>query len=101
MNPANQTRSFVTDKILQTAWAGATYETGPWAFTAAYYLQNQNNYSRTSSYNAATLARHKNAAAKVGGDLNWVSGVVDYKFNKHFDVYTGVSWVDYTGAWAS
>ncbi len=27
--------------------------------------------------------------------------MIDYKFNKHFDVYTGVSWVDVTGGWAN
>ena len=79
---------FNTDKIVQTAWAGATYETGAWSFTGAYYHLNQNNY------NAASATDHR-----PGGNEDWVSGVVDYKFNKHFDVYTGVSWVDYTGAW--
>ncbi len=77
---------FTSNKIVQTAWAGATYDTGPWAFTAAYYHLNQNGY---------------NSTATNGGDQDWVSGVVDYKFNKHFDVYTGVSWVDYTGAWTT
>ncbi len=37
------TRSY-TDKILQTFWAGATYETGAWTFTGAWYRLNQNNY---------------------------------------------------------
>ena len=78
---------FTTDKILQTAWAGATYETGAWSFTGAYYHLNQNTYK-----DGAGNTRN-------GGDQDWLSGVVDYKFNKHFDVYTGVTWVDYTGAW--
>ena len=78
---------FTTDKIVQTAWAGATYETGAWSFTGAYYHLNQNTYKDGAN------------ATRAGGDEDWVSGVVDYKFNKHFDVYTGVSWVDYTGAW--
>lgn len=83
--------NFTTDQIQQTAWVGATYETGRWAFTGAWYHQNQNNYAVT------TL----NPASTKGGDLDWVSGVIDYKFNKHFDVYGGVSWVDVTGGWAA
>jgi predicted porin len=79
---------FYTDKIVQTAWAGATYETGAWSFTGAYYHLNQNSYYAASA-----------ADLRSGGDLDQVSGVVDYKFNKHFDVYSGVSWVDYTGDW--
>ncbi len=79
---------FVTDQVRQTAWVGATYETGPWAFTGAYYHENQNNFTLSTG-------------PVSGGDLDWVSGVIDYKFNKHFDVYGGVSWVDVTGAWAN
>ena len=83
---ANNT--FVTDQIQQTAWVGATYETGPWALTGAWYHQTQNSFVTTGGVQA-------------GGDLDWVSGVIDYKFNKHFDVYGGVSWVDVTGGWAA
>ena len=35
---------FGSDKVLQTAWAGARYETGPWAFTGAYYNWSHNRY---------------------------------------------------------
>jgi predicted porin len=80
--------AFLTNKVLQTAWAGASYETGAWTFTGAYYAQNQNTYTTV-------------AGVQSGGDLNWVSGVVDYKFNKHFDVYGGVSWDGVTGPWTS
>ena len=66
---------------------GATYETGRWAFTGAWYHQNQNNFKADN-------------VLQNGGDLDWISGVIDYKFNKHFDVYGGVSWVDVTGGWA-
>jgi len=77
---------FGTTKTLQTYWAGATYETGPWAFTGAWYRLNQNDYTGFG----ATVA---------GGNLDEISGVVDYKFNKHFDVYSGVSYIDYSGNW--
>jgi hypothetical protein len=83
----SNTSAFDTTKTLQTYWAGAAYQTGAWTFTGAWYRMNQNNY----------LA---DGATKVGGDIDEVSGVVDYKFNKHFDVYAGVGWVDYSGDWA-
>ncbi len=85
------TSPFDTTKTLQTVWAGATYETGPWAFTGAWYRMNQNDYKANGS---ATFN-------KLGGNVDEVSGVIDYKFNKHFDVYGGVSWIDYSGAWAN
>ncbi len=87
---ANSTvQAFTTDKILQTGWFGASYETGPWTFTGAWYHENQNTY------------KYNTSSTKTGGDVDWVSGVVDYKYNKHIDVYGGVTWTDYTGAWVS
>ncbi len=70
-----------TNKVIQTAWVGATYETGPWSFTGAYYTQDT-----------------KDNVANNVGDLNWVSGVVDYKFNKNFDIYAGVTYAEYSGS---
>ena len=79
---------FTADEILQTVWIGLAYETGPWVFTGAWYHENQNNYAISG-------------VTQSGGDLDWVSGVIYYKFNKHFDVYGGVSWVDVTGGWTA
>ncbi len=92
---ANTGIAFVTDKILQTGWVGASYETGPWTVTGTWYRENQNTYLYTAP-NTTTPNKTSN-----GGDLDWVSGVVDYKFNKHFDVYGGVTWTDYSGAWTT
>ncbi len=63
-------------------------------FTAAYYFENQNTFRSQAAQGGAY-------ANNNGGDVNWLSGVVDYKFNKHFDVYTGVSWVDFKGDWTT
>jgi predicted porin len=76
----------IAGRVIQTAWTGATYETGPWSFTGAWYRQNQNAY---------------NNSAANSGNLDWISGVVDYKFNKHFDIYGGVTYTDYTGGWVA
>ena len=93
-----------TDRILQTEWAGASYETGAWTFTGAYYHEGQNSYTTGTG---VTCAKATAAAPyKVGGatqtpaittpsncsgDINFGSVVVDYRFDKHFDVYAGVS----------
>ena len=99
-----------SDRVLQTAWAGAKYEVGAWAFTGAYYHIAQDAFVRSSGNNCAaeTAANVGNAAylgIKTGlncsGDANVVSGLVDYTFNKHFDVYTGVSWSDVGGGLSS
>ena len=94
LTTASYTTAYVTDRVIQTAWVGATYETGPWAFTGAYYHENQNDFQTAGG--SGTLS-----PTVWGGNLDWVSGVVDYKFNKHFDVYAGVSWLDWSGHWAS
>lgn len=91
---ATSATAYVTDRIIQTGWLGASYQTGPWTFTGAWYIENQNNFDNIK---AGSTKDNLN----LGGNLNWVSGVVDYTFNKHFDVYGGVSWVDFTGDWAN
>ena len=102
-----------SDKILQTAWAGARYDLpSGWSFTGAYYhlgqdayvayaknsgqvLVNQNCAAMTAT-NVANKVAGKFAGITTGsncsGDLNQGSFLVDYQFNKHFDVYAGVSY---------
>lgn len=88
---------YYTDRVLETEWAGATYEMGPWAFTGAYYHESQDFY-KTS----ATSASCSNAlASNCSGDINMGSFLVDYKFNKHFDIYSGVSIADVSGGFAN
>ncbi len=38
------TLAFGSDKVLETAWAGARYEDGAWSFTGAYYNWSQNSF---------------------------------------------------------
>ena len=105
----NQPFGIGSTKTLQTEWAGAKYETGPWAFTGAYYHLSQNNYvarSLTGSLTSPTAANCTTTSTNLqkgncSGDTNVVSGLVDYTFNKHFDVYTGVSWSNVTDGLAS
>jgi predicted porin len=89
LNTASYTTAYVTDRTIQTGWLGASYETGPWTFTGTWYRENQNTFKTSNA----------DPSKGYGGDIDWVSGVVDYKFNKHFDIYGGVSWVDFSGDW--
>jgi len=111
------TTPYGSDRILQTEWAGAKYDTGPWSFIGAYYHFSQDQYTAfgtlATQSSTATKTDHSCAAATAAnitkgtagvktasncsGDENQVSGVVDYTFNKHFDVYTGVSWSEIGG----
>ncbi len=114
---------FNSDKVLDTAWAGAKYEDGPWSLTGAYYYWSQNNYltadtgtvtydgqtankntclgqtlNNLSKKNAATPTFIGNATGKnCSGDLNQASFLIDYAFNKHFDIYAGVTFSEESG----
>ncbi len=101
--------AFKTTREQQIFWTGAKYETGPWAFTAAYYHQTQNDWTNQAGTCAANTATNKankgfignTTASNCAGDLNQVSFIADYTFNKHFDVYTGVNFGEVTGGQAS
>ncbi len=112
----NGTELFSSDKVLQTAWAGLKYETGPWSFTGAYYYWNQNSYLTYSAEGgtacaAATTSNIKKAtagtfigntvASNCSGDFNQGSFLIDYTFNRHFDVYAGVSFTEISGGLSS
>ncbi len=109
----NQPYAIGSDKILQTTWAGAKYELrSGWSFSGTYYrlgqdaymayaknagqvLVNQNCTAMTAT-NVASKAAGKYAGITTGsncsGDLNQGSFLIDYRFNKHLDVYAGVSY---------
>ncbi len=63
----NQPYGIGGGKVLQTEWAGAKYETGPWAFTGAYYHLSQISTSlaiwRARSRGRAPAPRIATAAA--------------------------------------
>jgi predicted porin len=82
--------AFTTDKILQFFWTGAKYELpSGWSFTGAYYHVSQNSYvADTTKICTAGGASLLNCA----GSFNQGSFLVDYRFNKHFDVYSGITY---------
>ncbi|MGB9024855.1 MAG: porin [Rhodomicrobium sp.] len=109
----NQPYAPGSNKVLQTFWAGAKYELASGlSFTAAYYRLGQDAY-RTSaaagtntcafitSGNRATAGFVGNpVAGNCAGDLNQVSFLIDYPLNKHFDVYSGISYSEVSGGLA-
>ena len=110
---------FDSDRDRQTAWAGARYEDGPWSFTGAYYFFSQNSYlTGATGVNAGGFANNTcvgatynavhNAAfvgtrvgANCSGDFNQGSFLIDYTFNRHLDVYAGVSFTELNGGLGS
>ncbi len=82
-----------TDQVLQSEWAGAKYETGPWSFTAAYYHIDQNNFSIGAPVAGnGPCVKGGSSLLQCAGDLNQGSFLIDYAFNKHFDVYGGINY---------
>jgi predicted porin len=98
--------TLLSTRTLETEWAGLKYETGPWAFTGAYYHFSQNSFSLANYYikeKSPPLPYSGGCSVNAfgcSGDSNTVSFLVDYTFNKHFDVYTGVAWSNVTGGLA-
>jgi predicted porin len=89
---------FTTPKVLQFEWAGAKYEFGSgWSVTGAYYHVDQGAF--VSDNNVCTLG----GASRVNcaGTYNQGSLLLDYAFNKHFDVYAGATYAAVNGGLAA
>jgi hypothetical protein len=102
--------AFGSDRIRETAWAGASYQDGPWRFAAAWYRYSQNSYLNSSFQNCATttasaLTSKTFVGIRIGSncsaDYNQGSFLIDYTVNKHFDIYAGVTFDDQTGGFNS
>jgi predicted porin len=99
--------SFGTDRKLQVYWTGAKYELpSGWSFTGAYYRYYQDPFlSGATRQTCATTSAAVTTGIKVGsncsGDLNSMSFVADYQFNKYFDVYAGVNYSNASGGLVS
>jgi predicted porin len=95
-----------SNRVLQTVWTGAKYELpSGLSFTAAYYRYSQDAYLNSSTgttcaYITAINAANKAqglfwgfpVAANCAGEVNEGAFLIDYPLNKHFDVYSGVSY---------
>jgi len=101
-------------RILQTVWAGARYELpSGLSFATAYYYQNQNSFltsaaAGTNTCAYITAANKANpayvgstAAGNCAADLSLGSFLVDYQFDKHFDLYSGINYSQVSGGLGS
>ena len=81
--------AFTTDKIFQFFWTGAKYELpSGWSFTGAYYHIDQNSYKQDGASCPLGGASHPWCA----GTFDQGAFLIDYAFNKHLDVYGGVTY---------
>ena len=81
--------NFTTDRIYQFFWTGAKYELpSGWSFTAAYYHIDQNSYVSDNEVCTGGGA----SATECAGSFDQGALLADYAFNKHLDVYAGVTY---------
>ena len=95
--------NYSTDRNEWVAWTGASYATGPWTFTGAYYHYDQAAFitgGTGGTGTGCTIGAGNNPASNCAGTENEGSFSVDYRFNKHFDVYTGVNYATVAGGLA-
>jgi predicted porin len=94
-------------RTLQTTWAGLKFEAGPWVLAGAYYRFWQNNWSEVNNFavyktpaGVPSVGGCAVNAYTCAGVVDTASFLVDYIFNKNFDVYAGVTWSDIGGGLA-
>ncbi len=87
---------------LQLEWTGARYELpSGWSFSAGYYHLYQPAFSSASKPGSPPAGSPNQQQAYTAGSLDSGSFVVDYRLNKHFDVYAGVNYSTIDGGLAS
>jgi predicted porin len=89
-NIQNTSYSF-KDKILQLVWVGARYAvTDDLEVAAAYYHQNQNNYTNLD----CTITT---AHSQCAGTMDAASVLLDWKFAPKWDTYIGTQFSQSNG----
>jgi predicted porin len=80
--------AYAVNKTLEVFWAGAKYAFTPeLEVTLAYYGYKQDAYATGADAGCSTIV-----SSKCSGNLNAVSGLIDYRFSKRFDAYLGSMW---------
>ncbi len=92
---------YVGTRELQVEWTGASYALNAWTFSAGYYHIYQPAFSSLSKAGTPQPGSPNQQQAYTAGSLNDGSFVVDYRFNKHFDIYVGVNYSAIDGGLAS
>jgi predicted porin len=88
--------------VYDMEWIGARYalHTG-WSFSGAFYHVSQNSWTiglGTAGNNGIGCAA---AGLLCAGDFTEASFVLDYAFNKHYDLYAGVNYSEVTDGLAN
>jgi predicted porin len=82
--------TYANQKTLQVAWGGLKWNFSPdFELTLAGYGYKQNNYASTTAA-IADCNKNKTLSGTCDGKLYAVSGLLDYKLTKRFDLYGGV-----------
>ncbi len=93
---------YASTRELQIPWGGAKYSLpSGWSFTAAYYHLEQPAFSSASVLSSPQAGSPNQQKGYTAGSSNDASFVVDYRFNKHFDVYAGLNYSTIDGGLAS
>jgi len=80
--------AFPSDKILKVMWAGGKVAFTPeLEATIAWYGYRHDAFAVGKNAGCSSTV-----SGQCAGELNAVSGVLDYKFTKRFDWYGGVMW---------
>jgi predicted porin len=101
LNTTNKT--FGTPRVYDMTWAGARYALpSGWTFSTGYYHLSQDEFLNATGKNCAngtksTVAGTVATPSNCAGNLDVVSVLADYQFNKYFDVYAGVSHSEVSG----
>jgi predicted porin len=81
-------KAYDNQKTLQVFWGGLKWSFTPdFDFTAAYYGYKQNSFA-TGAHAGCTT----DVNAGCSGTENAISGLLDYRLTKRFDVYFGSFW---------
>lgn len=83
--------AYAHDKILKVSWIGGKYNIDKnWSVGVGYYHYDQNDYHTKVVNNVVVSAPCSDASAgQCSGNLDAFSALVDYRFNKYFDIYGG------------
>jgi predicted porin len=83
-------------------WFGAKYARADgWNFTGAFYHIVQNSWTIGLGPAGTDNIGCSGAGLLCAGNFKEVSFVVDYIFNKHYDIYGGVNWSEVTDGLAN
>jgi len=81
-------KAYENEKTLKVFWGGLKWNLTPdFEFTAAYYGYKQNSFATGKNAGCSDTR-----SSGCSGNLNAISGLIDYRLSKRFDIYFGSFW---------